>query len=77
MALIELKTNLKSLKFKGDLPGGGTSNQPYIKKDTEKKEKDKESKEDNKDVEDMGEAPGTELVSAIDKKKLLNMMIKK
>ena len=43
MALIELKTNLKSLKFKGDLPGGGTSNQPYIKKDIEKKVENSQS----------------------------------
>lgn len=43
MALIELKTNLKSLKFKGDIPGGGTSNQPYIKKDIEKKVENSQS----------------------------------
>ena len=30
MALIELKTNLKSLKYGGDRPGGGSSNQPYV-----------------------------------------------
>ncbi len=30
MPLIELKTNLKSLKFGNDRPGGGSSNQPYI-----------------------------------------------
>lgn len=28
--LKDLKTNLKSLKFGKDLPGGGTSNQPYL-----------------------------------------------
>jgi hypothetical protein len=28
--LIDLKTNLKSLKFGGDQPASGTSNQPYI-----------------------------------------------
>jgi hypothetical protein len=28
--LINLKTNLKSLKFGGDRPASGTSNQPYI-----------------------------------------------
>jgi len=32
MALIDLKTNLKSLKFGNDRPGGGSSNQPYIQK---------------------------------------------
>tara|TARA_R110001592_G_scaffold205343_1_gene455888 strand:+ start:2907 stop:4841 length:1935 start_codon:yes stop_codon:yes gene_type:complete len=31
MPLINLKTNLKSLKFGNDRPGGGSSNQPYIK----------------------------------------------
>ena len=31
--LINLKTNLKSLKFGGDRPASGTSNQPYIVKD--------------------------------------------
>ena len=31
MALINLKTDLKSLKFGRDRPGGGSSNQPYIK----------------------------------------------
>lgn len=31
MPLINLKTNLKSLKFGRDRPGGGSSNQPYIK----------------------------------------------
>ena len=31
MPLINLKTNLKSLKFGKDRPGGGSSNQPYIK----------------------------------------------
>ena len=30
MALIELKTKLKSLKYGGDRPGGGSSNQPYV-----------------------------------------------
>jgi hypothetical protein len=30
--LIELKTDLKSLKFGKDRPGGGSSNQPYIQK---------------------------------------------
>jgi len=30
VALIELKTNLKSLKYGGDRPGGGSSNQPYV-----------------------------------------------
>jgi hypothetical protein len=30
MKLVELKTNLKSLKYGGDRPGGGSSNQPYI-----------------------------------------------
>jgi hypothetical protein len=33
MALISLKTNLKSLKFGNDQPGGGSSNQPYIQTD--------------------------------------------
>ena len=31
MPLINLKTDLKSLKFGKDRPGGGSSNQPYIK----------------------------------------------
>ena len=31
MALIDLKTDLKSLKYGNDVPGGGSSNQPYIK----------------------------------------------
>ena len=31
--LINLKTNLKSLRFGGDRPASGTSNQPYIVKD--------------------------------------------
>jgi hypothetical protein len=30
MGLINLKTNLKSLKYGNDRPGGGSSNQPYI-----------------------------------------------
>jgi len=30
MKLVELKTNLKSLKYGSDRPGGGSSNQPYI-----------------------------------------------
>jgi len=33
MPLINLQTNLKSLKFGNDRPGGGSSNQPYIKQD--------------------------------------------
>jgi len=33
MALINLKTNLKSLKFGNDRPDGGSSNQPYIQTD--------------------------------------------
>jgi len=33
MALIDLKTNLKSLKFGGDRPGNGSSGQPYIQTD--------------------------------------------
>ena len=33
MALIDIKTNLKSLKFGNDRPGGGSSNQPYIQKE--------------------------------------------
>jgi len=33
MPLINLQTNLKSLKFGKDRPGGGSSNQPYIQKD--------------------------------------------
>jgi len=32
MALIDLKTDLTSLKFGKDRPGGGSSNQPYIEK---------------------------------------------
>ena len=31
--LINLKTNLKSLKYGKDRPGGGSSNQPYIRKE--------------------------------------------
>ena len=31
MALVSLKTNLKSLRYGQDRPGGGSSNQPYIK----------------------------------------------
>ena len=30
MGLVNLKTNLKSLKYGNDRPGGGSSNQPYI-----------------------------------------------
>ena len=30
MGLIDLKTNLKSLKYGNDRPGGGSSGQPYI-----------------------------------------------
>jgi len=30
MKLVDLKTNLKSLKYGSDRPGGGSSNQPYI-----------------------------------------------
>ena len=33
MPLIDLTTNLKSLKFGNDQRGGGSSNQPYIKRD--------------------------------------------
>ena len=33
MPLVNLQTNLKSLKFGNDRPGGGSSNQPYIKQD--------------------------------------------
>lgn len=33
MPLIDLKTNLKSLKYGNDRPGGGDSGQPYIKND--------------------------------------------
>ena len=33
MALLNLKTDLKSLKYGQDRPGGGSSNQPYIKTD--------------------------------------------
>jgi hypothetical protein len=32
MPLIDLKTNLKSLKFGFDIPGGGSSNQPFVEK---------------------------------------------
>lgn len=32
MSLVTLKTNLKSLKYGNDRPGGGSSNQPYIQK---------------------------------------------
>jgi hypothetical protein len=30
MALLDLKTDLKSLKYGRDTPGGGDSGQPYI-----------------------------------------------
>ena len=30
MPLLDLKTNLKSLKYGGDQPGGGWSGQPFI-----------------------------------------------
>ncbi len=33
MPLVDLKTNLKSLKYGHDRPGGGSSDQPYIKTD--------------------------------------------
>ena len=32
MSLVTLETNLKSLKYGNDRPGGGSSNQPYIQK---------------------------------------------
>ena len=32
MGLINLQTDLKSLKFGNDRPGGGSSGQPFIKK---------------------------------------------
>jgi len=38
MGLIDLKTNLKSLKFGKDKPGGGSSNQPYMQSDIPDKE---------------------------------------
>ena len=33
MALLDLKTDLKSLKYGQDRPDGGSSNQPYIQTD--------------------------------------------
>ena len=33
MPLIDLRTDLKSLKYGHDRPNGGSSNQPYIKVD--------------------------------------------
>ena len=36
MALIKLKTKLKSLKYGGDRPGGGSSNQPYVTREIPK-----------------------------------------
>ena len=33
MPLLDLKTDLKSIKYGHDRPGGGDSNQPYIKTD--------------------------------------------
>jgi hypothetical protein len=33
MSLLDLKTDLKSLKYGHDTPGGGDSGQPYIKTD--------------------------------------------
>jgi hypothetical protein len=32
MPLLDLKTNLKSLKFGFDLPAGGSSKQPFVEK---------------------------------------------
>ena len=34
MPLIDLKTDLRSLRFGNDRPGGGSSGQPYIQKPT-------------------------------------------
>lgn len=43
--------------------------------DEKNKEKEKErEKEDNDTNDDMGQVPGTDLISAVDKKKLLNMI---
>jgi hypothetical protein len=36
VALIKLKTKLKSLKYGGDRPGGGSSNQPYVTREIPK-----------------------------------------
>ena len=33
MPIVDLKTNLKSLKYGHDRPGGGDSGQPYIQND--------------------------------------------
>jgi hypothetical protein len=33
MGLVDLRTNLKSLRYGKDKIGGGSSNQPYIKTD--------------------------------------------
>tara|TARA_R110001592_G_scaffold245921_1_gene507527 strand:- start:3855 stop:5699 length:1845 start_codon:yes stop_codon:yes gene_type:complete len=43
MPLINLKTNLKSLKFGKDRPGGGSSNQPYIKSKIPNQDSDQSS----------------------------------
>ena len=43
MALINLKTDLKSLKFGRDRPGGGSSNQPYIKSKIPNQDSDQSS----------------------------------
>ena len=38
MGLVDLKTNLKSLRYGKDRPFGGSSNQPYIKRDIDVKD---------------------------------------
>jgi hypothetical protein len=35
MAIVDLKTNLKSLRYGKDRPFGGSSNQPYVTRDIE------------------------------------------
>jgi len=39
MPLVDLKTDLTSLKFGNDRPGGGSSKQPFITKDIPGKDK--------------------------------------
>ena len=62
MGIVDLKTNLKSLRYSKDRVGGGSSNQPYITRDLPGNPNLPFSADTNKDLSDVDRSGGPDVL---------------
>jgi len=62
MGIVDLKTNLKSLRYSKDRVGGGSSNQPYITRDLPGNPNLPFSDDSNKDLSDIDRSGGPDVL---------------